>query len=205
MIHERSGAPATSPFPFATPEFSVDPSYQALYDEWAKRRDEKASYTLQDRLRATKESPRAMTRVYNMSITMMVLSLVMLILFRRIAAKRRELERRMTSHTTGTVLDIRQKMIGRRLVTYGTVEYLHGGVLRRDEFMFDPAKLHRPGDTVPVRPKIKGYVDNTLVKQRRFDLAQEFVDDLKPVRRQHLLRRPHRPGRRRHPQRDPTG
>ena len=150
MSHERSGAPAPSPFPFATPEFSVDPSYQALYDEWAKRRDEKASYTLQDRLRATKESPRAMTRVYSMSITMMVLSLVMLILFRRIAAKRRELERRMTSHTTGTVLDIRQKMIGRRLVTYGTVEYLHGGVLRRDEFMFDPAKPHRPGDTVPV-------------------------------------------------------
>ena len=34
------------------------------------------------------------------------------------------------------------------------------------------------GDTLPVGLKIKGYVDNTLVKQRKFDLAQEFIDVL---------------------------
>ena len=37
----------------------------------------------------------------------------------------------------------------------------------------------RPGDTVPVSLKIKGYVDNTLVKQRKFDLAQAFLDQLR--------------------------
>ena len=148
---ENAALPGTTPtYPFPTPEISIDPEYQALYNEWAKQRDAKP-VTLEDKLSAVKSSPEARTQIIAMSIGMIVLCLVLKIVFSRIASGRRGIESRMTSRTCGRVVKVRKAAIGRRIVHYATVLYERDGYERSDEYLLGGGQFYQPGDEVTVR------------------------------------------------------
>ena len=140
----------TTSYPFPTPEVSVPPEYQELYNEWLKQRDAKESITTEDRIRAVRENPQTMTKIAVLGVFMALLAAAMMIVFRRIAAKRRELEKRLTGCTKGRIVKIRQGAIGRRIVRYATVEYLRDGYERSDEYLLAPEMVPQVGDEITV-------------------------------------------------------
>ena len=137
-------------YPFPTPEVSVPPEYQELYNEWLKQRDAKESVTTEDRIRAVRENPQAMTKIAVLGVFMALLAAAMMIVFRRIAAKRRALEKRLTGCTKGRIVKIRMGAIGRRIVRYATVEYLRDGYKRSDEYLLAPEMNPQEGDEITV-------------------------------------------------------
>ena len=138
-----------SGYPFPTPEVSVDPECQELYNMWLERREEKP-VTLEDKLQAYKSDPNTRSQIIGMAIGMIVLCVVMKIVFMRIAKKRRGIEARLSARTQGRVVSTRKGAIGRRIVHYATVAYERDGFERQDEYLLDPAMFFKEGDEVPV-------------------------------------------------------
>ena len=166
----------TVEYPFPTPEVSVDPAYQALYDEWLKQREAKESITTEDKLRAITENPRTVTKIGVMGVFMVLLALTMLIVFRRTAKKRRQLEDRMTACTRGRITKIRMGAIGRRIVRYATVTYLREGFERQDEYLLSHEMISKEGDEItvmydpndPTLSQIGGYLEDN---GREYDIV----------------------------------
>ena len=140
----------TTSYPFPTPEISVDPQYQALYDQWAKERDAKQELTVEDKFNAIVQNPRAYTKIGVMGVFMALLALTMLIVFRRTAQNRRQLEEKMTACTRGRIVKTRMGTIGRRIVRYATVAYLREGYEREDEYLLSPEMSAKEGDEITV-------------------------------------------------------
>lgn len=138
-----------SSYPFPTPEISVDPEYQELYNMWLERREEKP-VTLEDKLNAAKTDPHTRANIIGMAIGMIVLCLVMKIVIMRIAKTRRGVETKLRAKTQGRVVATRTGAIGRRIVHYATVAYERDGFEREDEYLLDPAMMLRKGDAIPV-------------------------------------------------------
>ena len=137
-------------YPFPTPEVSLTPEQQVLYDAWLQQREAKERITVEDRIRAVRESPQALTRIALMGVFMMLLAGALLIVFRRLARRRRELETHLTGCTKGRIIKIRQGAIGRRIVRYATVAYLRDGYPRQDEYLLAPEMVPQEGDEITV-------------------------------------------------------
>ena len=140
----------TTSYPFPTPEVSVDPQYQELYNEWVKQRDAKEALTVEDKFNAIRQNPQKLTKIGVMGVFLALLSLTMLIVFRRAAKDRQKAQDRMTACTRGRVVKTRTGAIGRRIVHYATVAYLREGFEREDEYLLAPEMICKEGDEITV-------------------------------------------------------